>query len=189
MRQPQQAPHLDRAGRPCLLTGGHRSAHTQREKSGAENPPQQRPGFKVPAHIPAGREREPRTGYAHTLPQPFPISNPPPGRETFGGPYSMPRAPKNEKKFPRSAAAENRPRAPGPDYAQNRGPTGGNIPRSYKHAGGEAHDTDKGNTRTLLRMLRRQQERGPAMPCGKLPPTPLPNGPQAETGRRCPGRP
>ena len=187
-RARSEAPRL--AGREDFpeITGPHRHAHTQREKSGRQKPA---PALIVPAH----HRRRPRTRIthahrAHITGAPWPRSGtPPPGARKFQPP--LPYAPcrqKREKFSPISSAAKPAPRIwpglrpiPGPHFPQY-SPI---IETRWRRN----HDTYKGNTGALHRLLRRQQERSAALPRDKLPPLPVQDGPQAETGRHRTGSP
>ena len=88
---------------------------------------------------------------------------------------------------------ENRPPGGGPGHiwpalCPKRGPNRRGIFPDHRKRWRRKHDPYKGNPGALYRVLRRQQERGAALPCGRVPFTPLPNGPQAEAGRSRPGR-
>lgn len=135
-RSDQSPPHL--RGREALqISPDGGGLRTRGGKFPGEKPQQTGPGFnRTSAHPGGPRTRNTRAGRAHdTQAQPprsaAPTgSTPPPGAESFNGPYPMPRVDRNAKNFPRSAAQPNRPRAYGPDCAQNRGPISRNIPRS-----------------------------------------------------------
>ena len=189
LRQPS-GPGSDQTGRrlrPITLEAAgrlrYRSEARARSRSAAG------PGAACPLRTPETHDT-PDTQEAQPVPGTDPHT-PAPGPGKFQDPPTpCPASPKMQEKFPDQQRPHRLPRAPGPDYTQNRGPIATNIPPSIKHAGGAQNDTNKGDTGALYRMLRRQHERGAAMPCGKMPPTPLQNGPQAtEAGHRYPGRP